>query len=213
MIIVAVLSLSCKLRLVGLWLALLFHKFHSPKTRIQLSISKTGMSPRKRAIAQATVAESPRPRKERRGAAPCSAKGKKRQDKKKKNKKKKGNKGKKGSSSEEVNKRKIVRGVKQKYCVLCMNHSRDLDPLQEWDEDTYGPPPHQPLAWGHPRSEHGVEGSECYYCRRLHRANQPLSAFHSLLLLSCHAVIDCFPKCASFGLFDFHFRNRARTSA
>ena len=111
---------------------------------------------------------------------------KKAKEKKKKKKRKKGKRGR--SSSSEVDKRKIVRGKKPKYCVLCMCHSSDVDPLQDWDEDCYGAPPFQPMAWGHPREGDGVEGSECYYCRRLHRAKAPLSAlfFVALVMARCN---------------------------
>ena len=48
-------------------------------------------------------------------------------------------------------KRKLVRGIMPKNCVMCRMHSDDV-------------------PWGHPRHAKGVEGSECYWCRRCHRA-------------------------------------------
>jgi hypothetical protein len=61
-------------------------------------------------------------------------------------------------------KRKVVRAIVQKYCVLCLYWSESEDPRA----------PGTVLKWGHPRHDKGVEGSVCYYCRRTHRAKASL---------------------------------------
>ena len=95
--------------------------------------------------------------KEAQGAYEATVVGGRRIGKQKKKKKKGTNKnqGKDGGL-----KRKLVRGVCPKTCVLCCFWS-------EGDDPSSGVPP---LMWGHPRHAKGVEGSECYWCRRLHRA-------------------------------------------
>lgn len=73
---------------------------------------------------------------------------------------KKKKKSKSDKAKESQSKRRLVRGIVPKYCVLCVYWS-------EGNDDVTGRPP---LCWGHPRHDRGVEGSECYYCRRVHRA-------------------------------------------
>ena len=85
-----------------------------------------------------------------------------------KNKKKKKGKSRKNRDDEpgKVPTRKVVRGIIPKHCVCCLCHSSEDDPLIPADR----------LKWMRPRFEDqdGVEGSQCFYCRRLHRAKATL---------------------------------------
>lgn len=83
---------------------------------------------------------------------------------------------------EKALKRKIIRGICEKHCVCCLLHSTTDDPINEGE----------PLKWGRPRLEdsEGVEGSQCFYCRRLHRAKACAQCLCTTLLVS-RVVLGC----------------------
>ena len=116
-----------------------------------------------------TARRSPHQQKKRKAKSKSESAPRTPRKKKTKNKKKKKGKSKK-SDNEHVPgkrpKRKVVRGIVEKYCVCCLCHSTEDDPLLPEDQ----------LKWMRPRFEDqgGVEGSQCFYCRRLHRAKAPL---------------------------------------